>query len=343
MIEWRGMSSMPAADDNKRKTIAEIEQKYSSLPPWQWSHLNPRRWHIWALLWITRALACLPMGCIIWGGKKLGRLATRFFGNRRRIVARNLELCFPGLPPEERERMLLRNFEHYGIALLGSGLSFVANKNRYDRLFRVEGTENLKRPISDGRPILFVSYHTTSLNIGCRVVHLAAKEAGISSLHAAYREHNDPVMDYVTLRCRIGASPPTSIRNVPRSNVRDMVRLLKNGRCLLMLTDQDHGRRHSVFVPFFGQPAATAPVVHFYARTTNAAVVPLRFHLDEQNKQYVLHIDPPLDNFPTKDQEADTARINQMMEQAIRKRPEQYLWAHRRFKTRPSPDDPPLY
>ena len=330
----------------KPKTVSEIEHKYDKLHQWQWSYLKPRHWNIWMTLWAARLSACLPIGCIIRGGKALGRLAGKLplLKRRRHIVARNLELCFPELSPAEREKILVRNFEHYGIAALGFGLSFVSKKSRYDKIFRTEGIERLKQLSKDGRPVLMLGYHTTFLSVGAYVIHRAMVEAGInSSLNVIYRMHNNPAMDYVTLRCRNGAAPATSMRSIPRSNVRDIARLLKDNQILLILADHDHGRKSSVFVPFFNQMAATAPVVHFYAKMTNAAVVPLQFYLDEQSQQQVMRLEAPLDNFPTGNREADTARVNQIIEQTVRQHPEQYLWAHRRFKTRPNDSDEHLY
>ena len=345
--------TQPAYSSDKNTTmttgqsrISELKQKYGSFPEWQWRHLKPRHWHAWMLLWAARALACLPMGCIMRAGKSLGRLATKLpvLKKQKHVIARNLELCFPELSPAEREKILVRNLEHYGMAALGCGLSFVGKKPRYDKIFRAEGIEHLKQLSKDGRPVLIFTYHMSIMGMGCHIVHHAMAEAGISGgLNVIYRIHNDPVMNYAIMRCRNGVTPATSIRNIPRSKVRDAVTLLKDSQALIIAADHDHGRKSSVFVPFFGQMAATAPIVRSYARMANAAVVPLQIYIDEQSQQHVARLEAPLDNFPTDNREADTARVNQIMERAIRQHPEQYFWAYSRFRTRPNESDPSLY
>ena len=106
------------------------------------------------------------------------------------------------------------------------------------------------------------------------------------------------------------------------------------------LPDMDHGARNSVFVPFFGVQAATLPMVSKLAKLTGAKVI---WGIAETTPEgYVMHLSKPLENFPTSDATADTLRLNQELEQFILKHPDQYLWTHRRFKTRPE-GEPSVY
>ncbi|MBV8466206.1 MAG: lipid A biosynthesis acyltransferase, partial [Burkholderiales bacterium] len=99
------------------------------------------------------------------------------------------------------------------------------------------------------------------------------------------------------------------------------------------LPDQDFGPRESIFVPFFGIPAATIPALSRLARIADAAVLPC--YIRRERDGYTMVIEPPLTDFPTRDQEADTARMNRVIEAQILRQPGQYFWLHKRFKTRP--------
>ena len=124
-------------------------------------------------------------------------------------------------------------------------------------------------------------------------------------------------------------------------DIRQTVRLLRQGEVVWYAPDQDYGTAHAVFVPFFGIPAATITATSRIAKMGKAAVIPCA-HYRLPGGRYEIEFGAPLDGFPSGDEEADTARINQTIEHYVRKHPEQYLWVHKRFKHQP-PGQAKLY
>ena len=154
-----------------------------------------------------------------------------------------------------------------------------------------------------------------------------------------YQTQSNPVWDKWAFDARKRFSDPVLI---PKSNsaMKEVIRALRASLPFYYLPDMDHGARNSVFVPFFGVQAATLPMVSKLAKLTGAKVI---WGIAETTPEgYVMHLSKPLENFPTSDATADTLRLNQELEQFILKHPDQYLWTHRRFKTRPE-GEPSVY
>jgi KDO2-lipid IV(A) lauroyltransferase len=147
-----------------------------------------------------------------------------------------------------------------------------------------------------------------------------------------YSPHKNPVYDYVQKSRREAYCPGITI---PRENVRLMVGRLRQGRMIWYAPDRDLGPKVSIFVPFFGVPAATVTATGKFAQLGKARVIPFTQRRLETGTGYELIIHPPFENYPTGDEYQDTLRVNQFIEQQIRQHPGQYLWAQPRFKTRP--------
>jgi KDO2-lipid IV(A) lauroyltransferase len=155
-----------------------------------------------------------------------------------------------------------------------------------------------------------------------------------------YREHKNPVFDYVQRRGRERHNQDATA--IEREDVRAMLKVLRAGRAIWYAPDQDYGRKQSIFVPWFGIQAATVTATTKFARLGRAKVIPYTLERLPHGKGYSLVVHPPLEDFPGESEEADCRRINEWIEDSVRQHPEQYLWAHRRFKTRPA-GDPSLY
>ena len=153
-----------------------------------------------------------------------------------------------------------------------------------------------------------------------------------------YRRSRDPLLEYLfDRRSRFG---PILVERM--ASLKLIIRAIREGRIFYYLPDQDMGERASVFVPFFGHPAATVTILSRLAETTNAAVLPCITRILPDGRGYELRIYPPLENFPTADPVADAARMNREIEKWVREMPDQYMWSYRRFKTRPN-NEPSLY
>jgi KDO2-lipid IV(A) lauroyltransferase len=296
--------------------------------------LHPRFWLLWLGLGLLWLLVQLPYVCLLWLGRGLGALMFHLAGSRRRIARRNLELCFPELSEARREQLLRENFASTGIAFFEMAMSWWWPRQRLARLARIEGLEHLQRAQAEGQGVILMAFHFTTLEIG------AALLGQRQTIDGMYREHSNPVFDYVQRRGRERHNADATA--IEREDIRAMLRVLRAGRAIWYAPDQDYGRKQSLFAPLFGIPAATVTATTKFARLGKARVVPFSQSRLADGSGYRLVIHPPLEEFPGESEEADCRRINQLVEQAIRQQPEQYLWAHRRFKTRPD-GEPSLY
>ncbi|MCO7517853.1 lipid A biosynthesis lauroyl acyltransferase [Pseudomonas guariconensis] len=303
-------------------------------PRFRPSFLHPRFWGLWLGLGLLWLVAQLPYRALLWLGRALGALMYRVAGERRRIAARNLELCFPELSGDERQRLLKENFASTGIAFFEMAMSWWWPKARLARLAHIEGLEHLQDAQREGQGAILMAVHFTTLEIGAALLGQA------HTIDGMYREHGNPVFDYIQRSGRERHNLDSLA--VEREDVRGMLKLLRAGRAIWYAPDQDYGAKQSLFVPLFGIPAATVTATTKFARLGKARVIPFTQKRLEDGSGYRLVIHPPLADFPGESEEADCLRINQWVESVLRECPEQYLWAHRRFKSRP-PGEARLY
>jgi KDO2-lipid IV(A) lauroyltransferase len=286
----------------------------------------PRYWPTWlgvALLW---CLTHLPFGVQVWLGRGIGRLFMLFAPKRRHIVRVNLELCFPELDAPARQALLVKNFESMGIAVFEMGMSWWSPDSKLEKLFTIEGMEHLERALSAGKGAILLGAHFTTLEIGGRMLCMR------KPVQVLYRAHKNAAMEYVISRGRNSFTQKTILRD----NLLGMRRSLRQNMAVWYAPDQDFGIGKGAFVPFFGIPAATITVTTTLAKMAGSKVVPFIQTRLPGSQGYVLRLYPALEDFPGESPEADTARINAFIEARVREQPEQYLWAHRRFKTRPA-------
>jgi Kdo2-lipid IVA lauroyltransferase/acyltransferase len=298
------------------------------------SFLHPRFWLLWLGLGLLWLVVQLPYRVLLLLGRGLGVLMYRVARSRRHIARRNLQLCFPELSERERERLLRENFASTGIAFFEMAMSWWWPKPRLQRLARIEGLEHLQQAQAEGQGVILMALHFTTLEIG------AALLSQRHTIDGMYREHKNPVFDFVQRRGRERHNRDASA--IEREDVRAMLKVLRAGRTIWYAPDQDYGRKQSLFVPWFGINAATVTATTKFARLGRALVVPYTQERLADGAGYRLVIHPPLADFPGDSEEADCRRVNEWVEDAVRQHPEQYLWAHRRFKTRPA-GEPSLY
>jgi KDO2-lipid IV(A) lauroyltransferase len=298
--------------------------------------LAPRHWPTWLGIGLLRLVAgALPIGALPALGRWLGRLAMPFAGRRREIAAINLRLCFPALSDADRQALLRRHFEALGIAIFEFCLGWWAPDARLADRVRVEGLDHLRAAFAHGRGVILLSAHFTTLEIGGRF--LAMHTRGLA-LNAMYRRSDNPVVERVLReRRRQQFGEP-----IGRDDVRAMLRALKGNEAVWYAFDQNYKARNKVFAPFFGVAAATNTATSRLAQATGAAVVPFFTRRLPDGAGYLQRIDPALAGFPSGDPVADATRLNALIEGWVQEAPEQYLWSHRRFRTRP-PGEAPLY
>ena len=295
--------------------------------------LHPRCWLTWfgfGLWWLV--VQVLPYRVQMLLGAGLGILAGKLNKRRRIIASRNIEQCFPELSAAEQQRILRKSLANVGCALFESGIAWFWPRWRLRRLCVLEGIEHLDKAQEQGKGVLLLCFHYTCLDL-CAVFLSTCR-----SVDAFYRPHGNPVYEYLQRRGRERFSAEGL--TIPRDDMRTTIRHLKKGRAIIYLPDQDYGRKHSVFVPFFGTPAASLTATSQLVRMTGAAAIPC-ITCRRVYGRYHIKVHPPL-VVSGESSEADALLVNQFLEEQLRHHPEQYLWVHRRFKTRPE-GEPDIY
>jgi len=293
--------------------------------------LHPRYWLTWLLFALWFLIAQLPYRWQLAMGSGLGRLMLKFAHNRRVIAERNLALCFPELGEADRADLLKRNFESSGIAIMETGMAWFRSLSWLRKRFAIDGLEQLEEIQSQGHGVLLLAMHFTTLEIGAAVMGMSL------TLDGMYRPHKNPVYDYIQRKGRERHTGDGSVYQ--RKDVRGVLRALQRGRAVWYAPDQDYGIKQGVFAPFFDVPAATVTGTSRFARVGRAKVVPYAVIRREDGSGYQLKVFPPIEDIPSGDELQDAILVNQFIEARIREAPAQYMWVHRRFKTRPEGAD----
>jgi len=278
-------------------------------------------------MWLALGVMCLgarlPWPVQRGLGRLIGAVALRAATSRKRAARINLELCFPEMSLDQRERLLRESFRDLGIGFFEFARAWWGSATPMRRTVRIEGLELLDGIRAQGRGVLMMSGHFMTLEMCGRLMcdHLP--------LTGMYRRHRSPVMEWAVKRGRLRYAKAMFTND----EIRPAIRHLKQGGFLWYAPDQDMRGKDTVFAPFFGVPAATITATHQFARLSGCAVVPF-FHRRE-GADYVLRVGAPLEDFPSSDAAADSTRVNAAIEAMVREAPTQYLWIHRRFKRRP--------
>jgi KDO2-lipid IV(A) lauroyltransferase len=281
------------------------------------------------LVWL---LHFLPLSLLAHLGQGLGMLLYVLGRERRRVARTNLRLCFPELAESAREKLLRRHFRAFGRSFLERGYLWWSSEPRIKRLVRIEGVEHWLA-VRD-RPVIWFAPHFIGLDMGGSRLSI---EASAASMYSAQK---NPVFDRLLLRGRTRFNTQRLLSR--QDGVRGVIRVLREGIPFYYLPDMDFGPRDSIFVPFFGVPAATITGLARMAKLGRAAVVPVVTRQLPGGEGYALRFYPAWGDFPSEDVESDTRRMNQFIEARVREMPEQYFWLHKRFKTRP-PGEPSPY
>ncbi|MCD9030064.1 LpxL/LpxP family Kdo(2)-lipid IV(A) lauroyl/palmitoleoyl acyltransferase [Luteimonas sp. BDR2-5] len=291
--------------------------------------LAPRTWPTWLGIGLMALAARLPWALQRALGRGIGGLMRRVLGSRRRIAARNLELCFPELDAAARDALLREHFAALGIGVFEFARAWWGSIAPLRRNLVVEGLEHIEGPRAAGRGVIVVSGHFTTLEVCGRLMCDYVPLAGM------YRPHAQPAMEWAVRRGRARYAAAM----FPKQDVRGTVRHLKRGGLLWYAPDQDPSRGDAVYVPFFGRPAHSLTSTHQLARMSGAAVVMYQ-HRRRDDGGYTLTLWPVPEPYPSDDASADTAVVMAGIERMARAAPAQYLWIHRRFKRQPGGGSP---
>ena len=275
--------------------------------------------------WFAARGARLPQAWLLRLGALLAWRGAPLLARRRRIARRNLELCFPALEARARRALLRDTLRDTVVGALETLRAWYAPSATLRRLYEVDGLEHLRAARAAGRGVLLVTAHMPHFELCGRLLGEALGDK--VALHA--RRHNDPCVDAWIDAGRRGAFS----RTIAKKDKAALLETLRGGEAVLYLGDQDFSYHHA-FVPFFGVPAATVTALPELMRATGAVALPLWMQRGPDGR-YRLRIEPQWPGWPSGDAGADAARYMAELETVVRRYPSQYLWVHRRFKTRP--------
>ncbi len=275
---------------------------------------------VWLLHWLP-----LPVLAVL--GRGLGLLLHALGRDRRQVALRNVSLCLPGLSAAVQRALVREHFQWLGRSLLERGLLWYASPARLRRLIHVEGDVTLAERST--QPVMWLVPHFMALDVAGSATQLFQKR----QVASIYQAQSNAVMDAAMRqgRLRFGQGQIFS----RHESALPLVRAVKRGHAFFNLPDMDFGLRDAAFVPFFGVPAATLLAPSRMARSLKMVVQPVVAETLPGGQGYRVRFLSPWPDWPSDDAEADAQRMNEWIEREIRANPAQYLWVHKRFKTRP--------
>jgi KDO2-lipid IV(A) lauroyltransferase len=286
-----------------------------------WKFWSPRYWHTWAGLGVMWMIHQLPNAAQARCGRLLGSLVRRLPFSYVRIAQRNLALCFPNLSDAEREALLKRHFESIGMGICETANTWWASDQRIESMTEVVGREHIDTALAAGRGVIMVGAHFTTIEIATRIL------GTLAPLNVLYR----PTKNKLLAQFLLNNTARHARRAIPYDAIRTLVSALRANEVVWYAPDQSYRNKGAAMVPFFGIPAASTTATSRLAKMSGAKVLT---YLPERLPcgRYRVTISAPLEDYPSQDPVADVVRFHGLIEDHIRRIPEQYLWIHRRFK-----------
>lgn len=288
--------------------------------------LLPKYWGVWFGFGLLALIVnLLPYAVLYRIGRGIGKLGMKAGKSRVKVARRNLELAFPDMEQAKREEMVEENFKNTGMALIETGITWFWPTWRFKRILVAKDVEELKRLDQEGKGVLLCCVHALNLEITAR----AFGALGLQG-YGAYRPHNNPAYEFIQYRGRTRDGNQL----IYRRDLKQMIRVMRNGGRLFYLPDHDYGRNKSVFVPFFAvEDACTTTGTSILAYTSKCAIVPGSGFRNAQGK-YEIIADKSIEaDYPQKNEKAAAAYMNKYVEEIILRAPEQWMWLHKRYKT----------
>ncbi len=290
------------------------------------SYLAPKHWPLWIAIGLLRLSVLLPTRVTSHLGTALGRLLYRVMPSRRRAARINIRQAYPDFTKDEIDVLNKKSFKSLGISIFEMAVAWYEKDSVLKQQCQIEGQEHLDQAIAQNRPIILLTGHFTTLEIGSRLIgYYCKKYSGV------YKKARDPFFNAIMVKHRSTFGDHLT----DNKNVREIIRNLKTGHATWFAPDQDFKKQDIVFTPFLGGIASTLTATTKLAKITKAMIVPFYPVRLENGKGFKLIILPALEDFPSGDIQNDSARINKTIEDMVYANPEQYLWLHKRFKTQP--------
>jgi KDO2-lipid IV(A) lauroyltransferase len=284
-----------------------------------------------ALVWLVH---WLPLSVQAALGSALGRLLYTFGRRRREVAQVNLALCLPERTPAERTTLAREHFRWLGRSAVERGLLWYAPPERLRRLIQVEGDVGFAERTQ--RPVMWLVPHFVGLDVAAAAISLKQSRHGVT----IYQKQKGAYLEGVVRRGRTRFGRAYVYPR--RAGIRPVIKHVREGAGFFNLPDMDFGIKDSLFAPFFGVPAATLQAPARLAQSLGMVVQPVVVFMLPGARGWRVEMQAPLDRWPSGDAAADAGQMNALIEQQVRRDPAQYLWVHKRFKTRP-PGEPAVY
>lgn len=297
-------------------------------PTFSLTLLHPKYWGVWLGFGLLALIVNLfPYALLLKLGRGIGKLGMRLGKSRVHIARTNVNLAFPEMEQQQVEHMVEENFKNTGMALIETGITWFWPTWRFKRILVAKDITELERLNEQGRGVLLCCVHALNLEI-------TARAFGVLGLpgYGAYRPHSNPAYEFIQYRGRTR----NGNQLIYRRDLKQMIRVLRDGERLFYLPDQDYGHNKSVFVPFFAvEDACTTTGTSILTYTSKCAIVPGSGFRNPAGK-YEIMANKSIDgDYPQKDEQAAAAYMNQYVEEVILRAPEQWMWLHKRFKSHP--------
>ena len=286
--------------------------------------IHPKFIPTWILILLMRVGVFIPFKAQVFIGKIIGNLLYPFMSRFRSIAYTNISNCFPNKKQSQVNTLVKRHFEAIGVSLFETANAYYGSDNKISKLLTISNEQLFKDALKEEGGIILLCSHFMPLMLGSRALLLNHTIANI------YRPQNNKLFDRIMVK---GYKKNGAVM-IKSTDTRSIIKAINNSLPIWYAPDQDLGKNNSVFAPFFGIQTATASATSRLAKNNNTRVIPYSFVRTKSG--YSMSFEKPISNYPSNDPVQDATVVNKILEKQIKKSPEQYLWVHRRFKTRPN-------
>ena len=285
--------------------------------------IHPKFYPTWILILLMRIGVFIPFQFQVILGKAIGKLIYPFMKKLRETAYSNISNCFPEKKQPQVTLLVKQHFDAIGISLFETANAYYGSDRKIKKLLSINNKHFFSDALKDEGGIILLCSHFMPLMLGSRALLLENTIANV------YRPQNNKLFDKVMVK---GYTKNGAVM-IKSKDTRSILKAIKNSLPIWYAPDQDLGINNSVFAPLFGIETATASATARLAKNNNTRVIPYSFIRTKHG--YEMSFDKPIKNYPSNDPIKDATTTNKILENQIIKAPEQYLWIHRRFKTRP--------
>ena len=285
--------------------------------------IHPKFFPTWILILLMRIGVFIPFRAQVIIGRTIGKVMYPLMSKLRSTAYSNISHCFPEKKQSQVNALVKNHFEAIGISLFETANAYYASDKKIIKLLTTKNEHFFKDALKQEGGIILLCAHFMPLMLGSRALLINHTIANI------YRPQNNKLFDQAMVK---GYKNHGAVM-IKSTDTRSIVKAINNSLPIWYAPDQDLGEKNSVFALLFGIPTATASATARLAKNNNTRVIPYSFI--RTKKGYEMSFEEPLQNFPSNNPVDDATTTNMILEKQIKKTPEQYLWIHRRFKTRP--------